>query len=39
VLPRELPSGKTWFPACSVTANEEHVDAAVRELLEEMALF
>jgi ADP-ribose pyrophosphatase YjhB (NUDIX family) len=35
VLQRETRTGKTWFPACSVTANEEHVDVAVRELHEE----
>jgi ADP-ribose pyrophosphatase YjhB (NUDIX family) len=35
VLQREPRSSKTWFPAGSVTANEEHVDAAVRELHEE----
>jgi ADP-ribose pyrophosphatase YjhB (NUDIX family) len=38
VLKRELRYGKTWFPACSVSANEEHVDAAVRELHEETGL-
>jgi ADP-ribose pyrophosphatase YjhB (NUDIX family) len=32
VLQREPRTGNTWFPAGSVTANEEHVDAAVREL-------
>jgi 8-oxo-dGTP pyrophosphatase MutT (NUDIX family) len=35
VLQREPRSGKTWFPAGTVSANEEHVDAAVRELHEE----
>jgi 8-oxo-dGTP pyrophosphatase MutT (NUDIX family) len=35
VLQREPRTGKTWFPAGSVTANEEHVDVAVRELHEE----
>jgi 8-oxo-dGTP pyrophosphatase MutT (NUDIX family) len=38
VLQREPRTGKTWFPAGSVAANEEHVDAAVRELLEETGL-
>jgi ADP-ribose pyrophosphatase YjhB (NUDIX family) len=38
VLQREPRTGKTWFPAGSVTANEEHVDAAVRELYEEADL-
>jgi ADP-ribose pyrophosphatase YjhB (NUDIX family) len=38
VLQREPHYGKTWFPAGSVTANEEHVDAAVRELHEETGL-
>jgi 8-oxo-dGTP pyrophosphatase MutT (NUDIX family) len=32
VLQREPRTGKTWFPAGSVAANEEPVDAAVREL-------
>jgi ADP-ribose pyrophosphatase YjhB (NUDIX family) len=35
VLQREPRTGKTWFPAGSVAANEEPVDAAVRELREE----
>jgi ADP-ribose pyrophosphatase YjhB (NUDIX family) len=38
VLQREPRTGKTWFPVGSVTANEEHVDAAVRELHEEPGL-
>jgi 8-oxo-dGTP pyrophosphatase MutT (NUDIX family) len=38
VLQREPRTGKTWFPAGSVTANEEHVDAAVREMYEETGL-
>jgi 8-oxo-dGTP pyrophosphatase MutT (NUDIX family) len=38
VLQREPRTGKTWFPAGSVTANEEPVDAAVRELREEAGL-
>jgi 8-oxo-dGTP pyrophosphatase MutT (NUDIX family) len=38
VLQREPRTGKTWFPAGSVTANEEHVDAGVRELHEETGL-
>jgi ADP-ribose pyrophosphatase YjhB (NUDIX family) len=38
MLQREPCTGKTWSPACSFTANEEHVDAAVRELHEETGL-
>jgi 8-oxo-dGTP pyrophosphatase MutT (NUDIX family) len=38
VLQREPRYGKTWFRARSVKANEEHVDAAVRELHEETRL-
>jgi 8-oxo-dGTP pyrophosphatase MutT (NUDIX family) len=38
VLQRESRTGKTWFPAGSVTTNEEHVDAAVRELHEKTGL-
>jgi 8-oxo-dGTP pyrophosphatase MutT (NUDIX family) len=38
VLQREPRSGKTWFPAGSISSNEEHVDAAVRELHEETGL-
>jgi 8-oxo-dGTP pyrophosphatase MutT (NUDIX family) len=38
VLQREPRTGKTWFPGGSVTTNEEHVDAAVRELYEETGL-
>jgi 8-oxo-dGTP pyrophosphatase MutT (NUDIX family) len=38
VLQREPRTGKTWFPASSVTTNEEHVDAAARELHEETGL-
>jgi ADP-ribose pyrophosphatase YjhB (NUDIX family) len=38
VLQREPRSGKTWFPLCLVSANEEHVDVAVRELHEETGL-
>jgi 8-oxo-dGTP pyrophosphatase MutT (NUDIX family) len=38
VLQREPRTGKTWFPAGSVAANGEHVDAAVRELHEETGL-
>jgi ADP-ribose pyrophosphatase YjhB (NUDIX family) len=38
VLQREPRNGKTWFPAGSVTANGEHVDAPVRELHEETGL-
>jgi ADP-ribose pyrophosphatase YjhB (NUDIX family) len=34
ILQREPRTGKTWFPTGSLTANEEHVDAAVRELRE-----
>jgi 8-oxo-dGTP pyrophosphatase MutT (NUDIX family) len=35
LLQREPRTGKTWFPAGSVLPNEEHVDAAIRELHEE----
>jgi 8-oxo-dGTP pyrophosphatase MutT (NUDIX family) len=38
VLQREPRTGTTWFPDGSVAANEEHVDAAVRELREETGL-
>jgi ADP-ribose pyrophosphatase YjhB (NUDIX family) len=38
VLQREPRTGKTWFPVGSIIANEEHVDAAVRELHEETGL-
>jgi ADP-ribose pyrophosphatase YjhB (NUDIX family) len=38
VLQREPRTGKNWFPAGYVAANEEHVDAAVRELHEETGL-
>jgi 8-oxo-dGTP pyrophosphatase MutT (NUDIX family) len=38
VIQREPRTGKTWFPAGSVTSNEEHVDDAVRELREEIGL-
>jgi 8-oxo-dGTP pyrophosphatase MutT (NUDIX family) len=38
VLQREPRYGKTWFPTGSVSANVEHVDAAVRELHEEIDL-
>jgi ADP-ribose pyrophosphatase YjhB (NUDIX family) len=38
VLQRERSSGKTWIPTDSVSANKEHVDAAVRELQEETGL-
>jgi ADP-ribose pyrophosphatase YjhB (NUDIX family) len=38
VLQREPRTGKTWFPAGSVTANEEPADAVVRELREETCL-
>jgi 8-oxo-dGTP pyrophosphatase MutT (NUDIX family) len=38
VLQREPRTGKTWFPAGSITANEEHVDPTVRELHEETGL-
>jgi hypothetical protein len=31
-------SCKTWFPAGSILRNEEHADAAVRELLDENGL-
>jgi ADP-ribose pyrophosphatase YjhB (NUDIX family) len=38
VLRREPRSGKTWFPDGSVTTNEEHVHAPVREWHEETGL-
>jgi ADP-ribose pyrophosphatase YjhB (NUDIX family) len=38
VLQRELRTGKTWFPAGSVAANEEPIDDVVRELHEETGL-
>jgi 8-oxo-dGTP pyrophosphatase MutT (NUDIX family) len=38
VLQCEPRIGKTWFPVGYVTANEEHVDADVRELYEETGL-
>jgi 8-oxo-dGTP pyrophosphatase MutT (NUDIX family) len=38
VLQREPRYGKTWFLAGSVSTNEEHVDAALRELHEEIGL-
>jgi ADP-ribose pyrophosphatase YjhB (NUDIX family) len=38
LLQREPRTGKTWFPAGSVTVNEEPVDAAVRELHDETRL-
>jgi 8-oxo-dGTP pyrophosphatase MutT (NUDIX family) len=38
VLQHEPRSGKTWFPFGSVSANEDHVDVAVRELHEETCL-
>jgi ADP-ribose pyrophosphatase YjhB (NUDIX family) len=38
VLQREPRSGKTWFPAGSVTANEEPLDVAICELHEETGL-
>jgi 8-oxo-dGTP pyrophosphatase MutT (NUDIX family) len=39
VLQREPRTNKTWFLAGSILPNEEHVDAAARELHEEHALF
>jgi ADP-ribose pyrophosphatase YjhB (NUDIX family) len=38
VLRREPRSGKTWFHASSIIANEERVDAAARGLHEETGL-
>jgi 8-oxo-dGTP pyrophosphatase MutT (NUDIX family) len=35
---REPRTGRTWFHASSILCNEEHVDAAVRELFEETCL-
>jgi 8-oxo-dGTP pyrophosphatase MutT (NUDIX family) len=38
VLQREPRTGKTWSPVGSIIVNEEHVEAAVRELHEETGL-
>jgi 8-oxo-dGTP pyrophosphatase MutT (NUDIX family) len=38
VLQRKPRTGKTWFRANLISPNEEHVDAAVRELFEENGL-
>jgi 8-oxo-dGTP pyrophosphatase MutT (NUDIX family) len=38
VLQHEPRIGKPWFRADSILPNEEHVDANVRELLEEIGL-
>jgi ADP-ribose pyrophosphatase YjhB (NUDIX family) len=38
VLQREHRTSKTWFLAGSNLLNEEHVDAAIRELFEESGL-
>jgi 8-oxo-dGTP pyrophosphatase MutT (NUDIX family) len=38
VFQRAPRTSKTWFPAGLITANEEHVVAAVRELHEEIGL-
>jgi 8-oxo-dGTP pyrophosphatase MutT (NUDIX family) len=38
ILQCEPRTDKTWFPAGSSLPNEEHVDAAVRELLYETGL-
>jgi 8-oxo-dGTP pyrophosphatase MutT (NUDIX family) len=38
VLQREPRIGKTWFPSGSILPNEEHVNAAIRELHEETRL-
>jgi ADP-ribose pyrophosphatase YjhB (NUDIX family) len=38
VLQREPRSGKAWFPYGSISPNEEHVDAIVRELHEKTGL-
>jgi 8-oxo-dGTP pyrophosphatase MutT (NUDIX family) len=38
VLQREPRSGKTWFPVGSISPNDEHIDAGVRELHEENGL-
>jgi 8-oxo-dGTP pyrophosphatase MutT (NUDIX family) len=38
VLQREPRSGKTRFPVGSISSQEEHVDAAIRELHEETGL-
>jgi 8-oxo-dGTP pyrophosphatase MutT (NUDIX family) len=38
VLQREPRTYRTWFLACSILPNEEHVDAAIRDLFEETGL-
>jgi ADP-ribose pyrophosphatase YjhB (NUDIX family) len=38
LLQREPRSGKTWFPAGSVSANEEHVDVAYLEFHKKVGL-
>jgi ADP-ribose pyrophosphatase YjhB (NUDIX family) len=38
VFKQEPRIRKTWIPTGSILPNEEHVDAAVRELLEETGL-
>jgi 8-oxo-dGTP pyrophosphatase MutT (NUDIX family) len=38
VLQREPRTGKTWLPAGLILPNEEHVDGAFREFLEETGL-
>jgi 8-oxo-dGTP pyrophosphatase MutT (NUDIX family) len=35
VLVREPRIGETWFPSGPILPNEAHVDAAVREMVEE----
>jgi 8-oxo-dGTP pyrophosphatase MutT (NUDIX family) len=39
VLQPEPRTDKTWFPTGSVSANDEPIDAALRELHEETGLF
>jgi 8-oxo-dGTP pyrophosphatase MutT (NUDIX family) len=38
VLQREPRSSESWFRAGSILSNEEHIDASVRELFEEVGL-
>jgi ADP-ribose pyrophosphatase YjhB (NUDIX family) len=38
VLRREPRTDRTWFFACSILPNEDHVGAAIRQLFEETGL-